>query len=125
MLCLILDPSQLLRCLLDIRSRMTFKLATLLRMQVYSVYDLEPFYGDAKSAFDAACHDDKQYVTKRVISYAGNCARRTEMGFTCEYEDGTIAEITWTRDILCEAFYDFCKTKPYLYHLTLDTKDAA
>ena len=94
-------------------------------IHVYSVHDLEPFYGDAKSAFDAACHDDKQYVMKRVISYAGNSARRTEMSFTCEYEDGTIAEITWTRDILCEAFYDFCKTKPYLYHLTLDTKDAA
>ena len=32
---------------------------------------------------------------------------------------------TWTGDNLCEAFYDFCKTKPYIYHLTLDTKDAA
>ena len=47
------------------------------------------------------------------------------MSFTCEYGDGTIAEITWTRDILCEAFYDFCNTMPYLYHLTLETKDAA
>ena len=77
------------------------------------------------SAFDAACHDDMQYVMKRVISYAGNCARRTEMRFRCENKDGTIAEITWTSDILCEAFYDICKMKPYFYHLTLDTKDAA
>ena len=93
-------------------------------IHTYSVHDLEPFYGNADSAFEAACHDDRQYVMTRVISYAGNCQRRTETSFTCEFADGTISEITWTRDILCEAFYEFCRTKPYLYHLTLSAKDA-
>ena len=94
-------------------------------IHVYSVHDLEPFYGDANSAFEAACHDDKQYIMTRVISYAGNCARRTECSFTCEFNDGTVAELTWTRDILCDAFYDFCRSKPYLHHLTLTANDAA
>ena len=93
-------------------------------VHVYSVADLEPFDGDAKSAYDAACHDDKQYVMRRVISYAGNCERRTEMEFYCEFEDDTRVTITWTRDILCEAFYDFCAGKPYLFHLTLDAASA-
>ena len=93
-------------------------------IHIYSVHDLEPFYGNADSAFEAACHDDKQYVMTCVISYAGNCQRRTETSFTCEFADGTVSEITWTRDILCEAFYDFCRTKPYLYHLTLPASEA-
>ena len=60
-----LDTDSDTRVLIDIllRSRMTFKFATLLQMRsmyVYSVHDLGPFCGDAKSAFDAACHDDKK-----------------------------------------------------------------
>ena len=94
-------------------------------IHMYSVHDLEPFYGTADSAFEAACHDDKQYVMTRVISYAGNCERRTETSFTCEFADGSIAEITWTRDILCEAFYEFCRHRPYLNHMTFDSKQAA
>ena len=26
---------------------------------IYCVHNLEPFYGNADSAFEAACHDDK------------------------------------------------------------------
>ena len=62
-------------------------------IHIYSVNDLEPFYGDADSAFEAACHDDDQYVMTRFISYAGNCGRRTETSFTCEFADGTISEL--------------------------------
>ena len=94
-------------------------------IHIYSVHDLEPFYGNADSAFEAACHDDKQYTMTRVISYAENCQRRTETSFTCEFGDGTISEITWTRDILCKAYYEFCRDKPYLYHLTLSANNAA
>ena len=67
----------------------------------------------------------KQYVMTRVISYARNCERRTETSFTCEFADGTVSEITWTRDILCEAFYEICRTKPYLYHLTFTSEEAS
>ena len=93
-------------------------------IHVYSVHDLKSFYGDAKSAFDATCRDDKDYSTKRGISYAEKCAQSTEMSFTCEYEDGAVAEIRRTCHILCKAFYNFCLMKLYLYHLTLDTKNA-
>jgi hypothetical protein len=58
-------------------------------------------------------------VVKRIIS-----ERRTEMSFLCEFEDGTIVDVTWTQDLLCQAFDQFCRTKPYLFHLTLDAKAA-
>ena len=57
-------------------------------IQIYSVHEL-----DAKSAFDTTCHDDRKYVMKRVISYAGNCARRTEMSFMCECEDKLLRKL--------------------------------
>jgi hypothetical protein len=90
-----------------------------------SSHDLTAFYGDEAGAYHAACHDNDQFVVKRVISYSGNCERRTEMSFLCEFEDGSIVDITWTRDLLCQAFDAFCKEKPYLYHLTLDAKAAS
>jgi hypothetical protein len=88
-------------------------------VRTYSVHDLEPFYGTLDQAVDAARHDDAQHVMTRVISYNGNCNRRTEMSFVCEFADGDITERIWTPDIECTAYYDFCESKPYLKHLCL------
>ena len=82
-------------------------------MYVYNVYDIAPFYRDADSVCQAACHDDKQYIMTRVLSYGGYCERRTEFSFTCEFDDGSISEITWTRDILCEVLYATLLPLPY------------
>ena len=46
------------------------------------------------------------------------------MIFKTQFEDGDIIDQPWSPDILCEAYYTFCPSKPHLYHLTLDTKMA-
>jgi len=87
----------------------------------YSVTDLEPFFGTKEQAFEAALRDQEQFVVLEVLSYSGNCKRRTQMSFTLRFSDGDIVERAWSPDIQCEAYHKFCISKPYLYHLSLDT----
>ena len=91
----------------------------------YSVKDLEPFYSsNAEVAYQAALRDQEQFVVKRVISYRGDCNKRSACYFILEFEDGDIRELPWSKDIECEAYCEFCKQYPYLYHFTLDTNMA-
>jgi hypothetical protein len=86
----------------------------------YSLEDLEPFHGTREVAYEAALRDKEQFVVERVSSYRGDCNSRKKMYFTLHFADGDIRELPWTPDIQCEAYYDFCASRPYLYHLTLD-----
>ena len=94
-------------------------------VHTFSLKDLEPFFCQSKDdAYAAALRDKHQFVVKRVVSYRGNCTKRTQMFFTLEFEDGDIKELPWTPDIQCEAYYSFCRRFNYLYHLTLDVEMA-
>ena len=44
--------------------------------------------------------------------------------FKVEFTDGDIRLLPWSPDLLCEAYYKFCESRPYLYHLTLETRMA-
>ncbi len=87
----------------------------------FSVVDLEPFNGTKDEAYEAALRDQDQYQVKRILSYSGDSKSRTKMTFKVEFEDGDIIDLVWTPDLQCEAYYDFCQSRPYLYHLSLDS----
>ena len=87
----------------------------------FSVEDLELFYGSAEEAFNAAMRDQEQFMVDKILGYKGDCRKRTSMTFKVKYADGEVLDIPYTPDILCEAYYDFCQSKPFLFHLSLDT----
>ena len=82
--------------------------------------DLEPFHGTKEAAYDAALRDKEQFVVERVSAYRGDSTTRKKMHFTLHFADGDVKELPWTPDIQCEAYYTFCESKPYLFHLTMD-----
>jgi hypothetical protein len=93
-------------------------------IQYYSVVDLTLFFGTREQAYEAALRDQQQFVVDEVLSYSGNNCKRTEMTFKVKFMDGDIVDLPWSPDLLCEPFYEFCESKTYLKHLTLDTKMA-
>ena len=91
----------------------------------FSLTDLQPFFCHSREeAFDAATRDQQQFMVARIISYTGDSRTRTSMLFKVQFADGDIRELPWSPDLLCEAYYKFCESRPYLYHLTLDTRMA-
>ena len=89
----------------------------------FSLEDLEPFFcSSEKEAYEAALRDNNQYTVKAVLSYSGDSRARTRMTFEVEFQDGDIIQLPWSHDLECEAYYEFCESKPYLRHLTMDTK---
>ena len=91
----------------------------------YSVSDLEPFFGSHEQAFDAATRDQDQYLVECILSYSGDCNSKSKMWFKVKYVDGDIVDVPWSMDLQCEAYYIFCESRPYLTHLSMDTKMAA
>jgi hypothetical protein len=89
-------------------------------MKEYSVADLEPFFGTRDAAAEAALRDQEQFRVSDIISYTGDSRLRTQMTFKVKYADGDVLNIPWSPDIQCEAYYNFCSARPYLFHLTLD-----
>ena len=87
----------------------------------YSVSDLEPFFGDKESAIEAAMRDHEQFKVEEILSYTGDSRTKSTMVFKVKYADGDILDIPWTPDIQCEAYYDFCESRPYLRHLAYDS----
>ena len=91
-------------------------------IQTFSTHRLSLFFGNKEEAMKAATRDDEQFTVTRILSYRGDSNRRTEMMFTVEYADGDILEVPWTYDLFqCVAYETFCKSKPHLFHLTMDT----
>ena len=91
----------------------------------YSLSDLQPFFCHSRDeAFDAAMRDQQQFMVKRIVSYTGDSRTRTSMTFKVEFVDGDIRSLPWSPDLLCEEYYKFCESRPYLFHLTLDTRMA-
>lgn len=88
----------------------------------FSSEDLELFNGTRESAYEAALRDRDQYVVSRIISYSGDSSKRTSMTFKVEFADGGIVDLPWSHDLLCTAYYEFCESKPFLQHLTLDAE---
>jgi hypothetical protein len=88
----------------------------------FSVTDLEPFFCDSSEiAYDAALRDQDQFNVLAVLSYTGDSRKRTAMTFTLQFEDGDIIVLPWSKDIECEAYFNYCANTPHLFHLTLDT----
>ena len=90
----------------------------------FSTHDLKPFFGTLEVAKEAAMRDNDQYEVTEIIGYTGDSTKRTAMTFHVRYVDGDILKIPWTADLLCEAYYNFCESKPFLKHLAMDTKMA-
>ena len=91
----------------------------------YSVEDLEPFIGTKEDGYDAALRDQEQFVVEKVLAYQGDSRKRTELQLQLKYADGEVLWLPWTPDLQHnDAYYQFCSSKPYLFHLTLDTKMA-
>ena len=88
----------------------------------YSASDLEPFFGTKQEAFEAAQRDQEQFVVEKILSYRGDIKRRTSMTFKVKFADGDIRDLPWSRDLLCVAYDEFCTSRPYLYHLSLDKR---
>ena len=89
---------------------------------LFSVHDLEPFFvRTAEEALDAAMRDQDQFLVRRIIGYTGDSRTRSKMTFRVEFVDGDIVQLPWSKDLECEAYYNFCELHPHLYHLTLDT----
>ena len=43
------------------------------------------------------------------------------MVFKVKYGDGDVLDIPWSPDLLCQAYYEFCESRPYLQHLAMDS----
>jgi hypothetical protein len=93
-------------------------------IQTYSTEDLEPFHGTKQQAYEASLRDKEQFVVSEVRSYAGDSTSRTKMTFVLQFADGDVRTLPWTADIQCEAYYKFCESRPYLFHLTLEAEMA-
>lgn len=87
----------------------------------FSSVDLELFTGTRDEGYEAALRDRDQFVVQKILSYTGDSSRRTTMTFKVLFADGDVVLLPWSRDLLCDAYYEFCESKPFLYHLTLDT----
>jgi hypothetical protein len=88
----------------------------------YSVEDLEPFFGTKDEAIESSLRDQDQYFVECILSYTGDCNTRSKMCFEVKYADGDIVNLPWSMDLQCEAYYNFCESRPYLRHLAMDTK---
>ena len=87
----------------------------------YSVGDLSPFFGSKNVAAQLALRDQEQHEVDCILSYRGNHDERYNCQFMVRFSDGDVRELTYTPDLRCEAFLNYCQSRRELYHITFDT----
>ena len=85
----------------------------------FSVSDLEPFFGDKDTALHAARRDHDHHEVDCILSYRGNHQPPVHSPL---FMDGDVVELTYTPDLRCEAFMNFCDARRYLKHMTFNSK---
>ena len=86
---------------------------------------LKLFHGTETDAYKMALLDNDQFVVKRVLAYRGEPITRTTMEFEVEFEAGSIIWLPWLSISSTVQFEEFCRSKPQLYLLIFDSKQAA
>jgi hypothetical protein len=93
-------------------------------IKLLSSHTLQPFAGTLAEAKEAAMRDKDQFVVKEILSYTGDSTKRTDMVFKVLFMDGDVVDVPYSQDLICEPFDVFCKSKSYLYHLSMDVSIA-
>jgi hypothetical protein len=83
--------------------------------------DLSPFFGSKNVAAQLALRDQEQHEVDCILSYRGNHDERYNCQFMVRFSDRDVRELTYTPDLRCEAFLNYCQSRRELYHITFDT----
>ena len=80
--------------------------------------NLQPFFGDAAAALDAALRDNNQHHIQRIITFKGDPFRRHSTSFQVEFADGDIIWKNYDKDLSDTShFEEFCRSHQYLWPL--------